>query len=264
MKIMFKFIVSFILTFLVIFFYLRYKNNKINFNHTFKDNIPFYLGCQNPQEGELEINSSVVVHDDFVKKYNLIKNPKNAISKQLLFLQGYFYFSNNNPIMITENIVDIEVLETKATKYNRDLEIIYDERYFHYLYPKSYTGNINLNKSDSAIEIKYKAKIKAISCMSGLTENIYAKLPIDPYLAYWSLPQKEFKTFRGFGKTVVINPCVSLRYIQVNYSPDYWYFWKPDASGRDFLNAKFSCTDSLKVGRDIIIPKMKFFPRYVK
>lgn len=256
MKNSLKFIFAFGITMIVLSYFS--KNHKSEQSRKLKDTIPFYLGCDSPEEGSITVDGNLVVHQDFVEKFDLIKNPKAAVSYQLSYLQGYFYYSSNQARLITEDIAEINIKSTKVTKYNRDLEIVKDDRYFHYLYPKSYGDITKIKRDDQALEIKYSAKINSIKCLDFSSENIYAKLPIDPYLAYWSLPQEKFKTFKAFGRTTLTNPCVSLRYIQVSYPPDFWYFWKPDASGIDFFKEKYNCNADLIIGKDIIVPKINF------
>jgi hypothetical protein len=149
---------------------------------------------------------------------------------------------------LNENTLKFVVTVQKETLYGHTMKVN-DLNHPDYQTDSKYQLRIiaagGVSEIDPALEVEYQAQVLAAICQdrngfSGLDKRVL--VPLDPYLAYWIVPENERRTIAWEKSVWKINPCADAELADIPHPLYYWYFWNPYQVGEDIQHRPFDCT----------------------
>ena len=182
---------------------------------------------------------------------------KNEFFKEAITRQ-FDYFSQlqlwNKPVRwssLSYKKLEIKFLKINNVSYGVDLKVDPSEvdkdslwaRESYYFRKAVRRGTINA--SDQAIQVEYIAKVDIAVCHTMKSEfsELLLRVPVDPYLAYWSVGSAKHvvKAWERYKIQKKVNPCSDDEVVDLSLPDGYWYAWNPLARGRGVNGKKFDC-----------------------
>lgn len=242
------------------------QEEKVRLSPDEKNEAPIYAKCENGHRGFIEFSGRVIALDEFLDYLHLRQQPEEVVRAQLRYLEGYYNHGMPETSKQTAFVYprqEIHVTRVARTRYPRALQIQWTPDTPE-LYPPSFRGKRAVDGNSPATEIDYSARQEIIVCggsaNSPETGPLF-KLPLDPYLAFWLVPERERQHLMNFGgERSRTNPCADPQMAKLKFPSMYWYVWSPDASGEDAEGQTFSCPALLKEGRDYATITPRFRP----
>jgi hypothetical protein len=209
-----------------------------NYSKTEKSlNFPLSVNCKNQEVGHFTFTSRVLVHNRFVEFKKIMEKPKVLVADQLKYLDGYFDNYIGNGIRVVPQFEEkIKILSIEKATYPFNIDIKKDQVQSK-LYSTDRIKN-QFTKGDKALIVKYKATIKVSRCGSDISlknKTHELILPLDPYLAYWYVPQNKW-LLKKFSPQhhLITTPCSSIIMAELKFPSMYWNTWKPKAKTKDY------------------------------
>lgn len=163
-----------------------------------------------------------------------------AISEQLNFLRGIFfnhYNTRSQNIGFNGSWKNLNILKNEVVQYGISQEIdtpnpypeVPIKEYINKARQREFTKS-----TDPATRVSYEVDLESVGCSTGsdfATLSFSPLLPIDPFLAYWSVPAKSRIRKIWRSSNAEVSPCIDNEFADLP-SPEYfWYFYNPHAPG---------------------------------
>lgn len=237
-----------------------------------------YLSCVGfPFDLKVKFKSSVVLLKSAI--------PEDKETRQRLFFAAIYYqnmytftnlhdYNQNTNLKwtsLTDKDPTIKITKMEDTPYNLDVQFPNDLEIStfppaagKYITNLMSTGKIA--KSDPALRVYYEYENDLFMCFNENkmdVSQLKVVQPIDPYTAYFVVPEKERKFFSNTERNAekVINPCLDPSAVTPNnFTQMYlWFYWRPFAEGHDSNQSPFNCRDYYKEGISIQKVEPEFF-----
>ena len=216
------------------------------------ETLPFAVNCSNLKVGMLRFSGRVLVHDHWIRKFDLSHHPELAVEQQLKFLAGDIHFGSLSQlktklILLNEHRVLIKKINTQS--YGKNLLIT----------PDANQVGLEIKSPDAALSIEYEAEQSIAICGNEL-EKLSIDLPVDPYTAFWLVPKPEWRPFIFLKQREVVNPCANSEIVSAPHASGYPFLWLPRAEGIDANGAAFQCDQWLHQGIEYQTANGSFSP----
>jgi hypothetical protein len=212
-----------------------------------------HFGCEEyGAEVDFEFQGQLLLHKDLIDASNTAE-VKSAIVQQLHYARGYFINSRSSvPYSITlsaEN-PEVKILTIKVAPYGQNAiidAVIHPSVKIENEYIKKALMKKVFRSKDPARLVTYKVKTSAYYCgPQASMSKVKALLPLDPYLAYWTVSAKSRRPIRWNQALERINPCANAELADIPHPEYYWYFWDPNKMGYDANRKSYNCANLLK------------------
>lgn len=232
------------------------------------------LSCLGTAEAkQFEVTSQVVLAQDMLEGGNQGDQILQAINQQMKFIN--VALARMNPKQLLWSSKDylppqIKILKTESTLY--PIEVLIDPPPFLKSTADSYLQKAlkknKITRGEKALRITYQASLNLYLCSKENTraQNLLVVLPLDPYLAYWSVPKNRREQIHWREYSQFTNPCVDAEYVSENDPEEMWYYWHPLAqtavcqelvNGPLVVSAELKPQKSLEVAKDIRFDELK-------
>lgn len=183
-------------------------------------------GCERGVLETVRFNSTALIHQEFFEHHQLGLRPESAIQLQLKYLTNYWLHLNRERGLryVPLNLAKISQIRSSSTSYGKQLFVDAwkeDSR----PYPKGFHRDRQIENMDPAVRLSYFAEISVLKCNDAPSPPII--LPVDPYLAWWSVPASQRKELNYAGHKRRSNPCSTNHAVDVHHPHRYWYVWHP-------------------------------------
>lgn len=192
---------------------------------------------------------------------------KQAITQQLRYLRGYYISSRKNlPYALTLNAENakIEILKIESGPYGIGLKIDpiqHPNVHIEHPYLLQAIAGKQTRPNDKGIAVAFKLQTSGYFCGSEDYMNSLTPLvPLDPYLAYWTVDAKSRRPIRWRNAEARINPCADPELADIPDPFYYWYFWDPNRQGEDTSKKKFDCKKMIQDGKSFVAVRPKLKP----
>jgi hypothetical protein len=182
---------------------------------------------------EAKIESSFVLNQKFLGKNSELLTKKflmESVRQQLNFAQGFlinnFNRSHRTAALSAEDPA-VAILSLEETHYSRAMafqpvgELPIPNKYLEQAYAAGRT-----EASDPAVRVHYSARFKLGTCGVPM-ETIVSQLPLDPWLAYFSVGRSDRQVYRWNQKKAEVFPCATNELADFPEPTYLWYFWSP-------------------------------------
>jgi hypothetical protein len=208
------------------------------------------------QSGEFQgsYRGRILLHKQFLDKDSV----ETSIEQQLKYLWGFYRndAAAHGAMQVTLSAEprEITILSTKEVPYGRDLPLPYPTTEERLKIEDPYTlravARGRVEKDDPALLVEYQIRFKLAAC--GHNQDppplVHVPLPLDPWLAYWYVDQKNHRPLRYYDERAVTNPCSDNDFADLPHPFYYWYDWLPTRHGPDDAGRSFDCRAWLKPG----------------
>jgi hypothetical protein len=194
---------------------------------------------------------------------------EQAVRQEIRYLNGRLMQRSESPgphAVLAESEVQVLATRVRAVRYGRALvlteirhpEVKLEEPYLVRAARAGRTG-----AGDPAWEVSFRARVGGVGCLEpgASLARLDLEAPIDPYLAYWHVPARNWRPITWHKSFFVINPCADTELADLPDPYFYWYFWDPARRAVDDRGRSFDCRSWLREGRDYRKVRLELRPR---
>jgi hypothetical protein len=219
-----------------------------------EESFPVVPHCATPQFGEIRYTASAWVTADWARHLGVDMALQVARAHER-FVLGFF---NYDPVgkqvarIFPLDGKSLRILSVRAAPYPHAVD--FDGPQGDTLrFPPSLRKPRALKAGSPAQEIRYEARLQALSCGGTGVLDLPLDLPADPFLAYWMVPPRGRVEASFETQTARINPCADPQMVDLRDPVHFWYVWAPNRRG--------SCREWTTVGAQTRRVLASFTPR---
>jgi hypothetical protein len=213
---------------------------------------PLVTNCSNAQVGYLNFTSKVLVHEDVLSIKGLKNNHEEIVQAQLRYFDGLVDFDYSKELrFVPHHEKKIKILSVKNKTYPLEVKV---DKWDAGEYPAEFFER-SYKKGAGALDIEYEAKLKVTQCSKQAKNTYEIVLPLDPYLAYWYVPESQRVNLTFSPEhSMITTPCAATMMAELKHPSMYWNVWKPKATVEDFSCSQF-LQDEVHVAKSAVVFK---------